>query len=68
MGMLLMEDPSIGRVIENINKYANQKEVAFSFYVLCMCAHAYAMRQRKVLDDNEWAGHEMSYQLETGTT
>ena len=21
-----------------------------------MCAHAYAMRQRKVLDDKEWAG------------
>ena len=21
-----------------------------------MCAHAYAMRQRKVLDDNEWSG------------
>ena len=21
-----------------------------------MCAHAFAMRQRKVLDDNEWAG------------
>ena len=38
MGMLLMEDPSIGRVIENINKYTNQKEVAFSFYVLWMCA------------------------------
>jgi hypothetical protein len=56
MGMLLMEDPSIGRVIENINKYTNQKEVAFSFYVLWMCAHAYAMHQRKVLDDNEWAG------------
>ena len=48
MGMLLMEDPSIGRVIENINKYTNQKEVAFSFYVLWMCAHAYAMRQRRV--------------------
>src|SRR2546428_7527147 len=52
----VVNDPSIGRVIENINKYTNQKEVAFSFYVLWMCAHAYATRQRKVLDDNEWAG------------
>jgi len=39
----------IGGVIENINKYTNQKEVAFSFYVFWMCAHAYAVRQRKVL-------------------
>jgi hypothetical protein len=25
-----MEDPSIGRVIENINKYTNQKDVSCS--------------------------------------
>jgi hypothetical protein len=25
-----MEDPSIGRVIENINKYTNQKEVSMT--------------------------------------
>ena len=30
--------------------------VAFSFYILWMCANAYAMRQRRVLDDNEKAG------------
>src|SRR6476661_1504235 len=28
----------------------------FSFYILWICSHAHAMRQRKVLDDNEWAG------------
>src|SRR5919108_2751361 len=56
MGMLLMEDPSMGRVVENIDKYTNQKEIAFSFYVLWACARAFAMRQRKVLDDNEWTG------------
>src|SRR5438445_5519574 len=55
MAMLAMEDPSIARVIDT-RDYANKKETAFSFYVLWMCAHAYAMRQRKVLDDNEWAG------------
>jgi hypothetical protein len=53
MAMLVMEDPSIVRVIET-RDYAKQKEVAFSFYILWMCAHAYAMRQRRVLDDNEW--------------
>jgi hypothetical protein len=55
MAMLAMEDPSIVRVIDTV-AYPNKKEVAFSFYILWMCAHAYAMRQRKVLDDNEWSG------------
>ncbi len=55
MAMLVMEDPSLGRVIET-RDYAKSKEVAFSFYILWMCSHAYAMRQRKVLDDNEWTG------------
>ena|SRR5436309_1508263 len=51
MAILAMQDPSIDKY-----EYTNKKEVAFSFYILCMCAHAYAMRQRRVLDDNEWAG------------
>ena len=55
MAMLAMEDPSIVRVVDK-HEYANKKEVAFSFYILRMCAHAFAMRQWKVLDDNEWAG------------
>ena len=54
MAMLIMEDPSITRVIDT-RDYA-QPETAFSYYILWICAHAYAMRQRKVLDDNEWAG------------
>ena len=33
MAMLVMEDPSLGRVIET-RDYAKQKEVAFSFYIL----------------------------------
>ena len=55
MAMLAMEDPSIVRVVD-IDEYTNKKEVAFAFYILWTCAHAFAMRQRKVLDDNEWAG------------
>src|SRR5581483_1434350 len=55
MAMLAMDDPSIIRVID-MHDYKNKKEVAFSFYILWTCAHAYAMRQRKVLDDNEWTG------------
>jgi hypothetical protein len=59
LAMLAMEDPSIIRVMDNRTStvdYPDKKEVAFSFYILWMCAHAYAMRQRKVLDDNEWSG------------
>src|SRR6266516_3967559 len=55
MAMLAMEDPSITSVIDT-RDYAHKRETAFSFYILWMCAHAYAMRQRRVLDDNEWAG------------
>ena len=55
MAMLAMEDPSIARVIDTTD-YANKRETVFSFYILWMCAHAYAMRQRRVLDDNEWSG------------
>ena len=58
-----MEDPTVAKVVSGIeahdypNSYGvSAKEMAFSFYVLWMCSHAFAMRQRKVLDDNEWAG------------
>lgn len=53
MVQLIMEDPSMQRVID---AHENPRELAFSFYVLWMCAHAYTTRQRKVLDDNEWSG------------
>src|SRR5947208_1889158 len=59
MAMLAMEDPSIIQVMDtrtHVQAYPNKREVAFAFYILWMCAHAYAMRQRRVLDDNEWAG------------
>ena len=46
MAMLIMEDPSIGRVIDT-HEYTNTREIGFSFYVLWMCAHAYAMRRRR---------------------
>jgi hypothetical protein len=48
------EDTSIQGVMDNEVKYS--REGAYSFYVLWICSHAYAMRKRNVLDDNEWAG------------
>jgi len=63
MTEIIMEDPSVAKVVSGIEaddypkSYGvSPKEMAFSFYVLWMCSHAFAMRQRKVLDDNEWAG------------
>jgi len=32
------------------------RELAYSFYILWICSHAYAMRQRNILSDNDWAG------------
>jgi len=54
MAMLAMQDPTITGVIDT-RDYSKKREVAFSFYILWMCAHAFARRQKKVLDDNEWA-------------
>lgn len=51
---LVLERPTILKVIDNQEK--PPEELAFSFYVLWVCAHAYAMRQRNVLSDNDWTG------------
>ena len=48
------EDTSIQGVMDNEVKYS--REGAYSFYILWICSHAYAMRKRNVLDDNEWIG------------
>ncbi len=49
-----IEDPSIRRVIDNEAEVS--QEGAYSFYILWICSHAYAMHKRNILDDNEWAG------------
>jgi hypothetical protein len=32
------------------------EELAFAYYILFICSHAYSMRQRKVLKEDEWTG------------
>jgi hypothetical protein len=49
-----MEDPSMQRVLDSEVKLS--REESYSFYILWICSHAYAMRKRNVLDDNEWIG------------
>jgi len=51
---IIVEKPSLQKVIYNLEKPSD--ELAFAYYVLFICSHAYAMRQRKVLNDDEWAG------------
>ncbi len=54
MAEIVLERPTIQKVIDNQKKPSD--ELAFSFYVLRVCAHAYGMRQRNVLDDSDWTG------------
>jgi hypothetical protein len=55
MTELAMENPPIQKVMDN-QAATSSLELAFPFYNLWTCSHLYAMVQRKVLDDNEWAG------------
>ena len=52
MAEIIIEKPSMQKVIYKLEK--PEEELAFAYYILFICSHAYAMRQRKVLDNNEW--------------
>jgi hypothetical protein len=67
MAEIIIEKPSMQKVIYRLENPA--EELAFAYYVLFICSHAYAMRQRKVLDDYEWTGwlHWMKNCFKYGT-
>jgi hypothetical protein len=67
MAEIIIEKPSMQKVIYRLEKPA--EELAFAYYVLFICSHTYAMRQRKVLDDYEWTGwlHWMKNCFKYGT-
>jgi hypothetical protein len=73
MAEIAMADPSIHKMIDAHSPIESHgvsaKEMAFSFYILWLCAHAHEMLQRKVLDHNEWAGwlHWMRNCFQRGT-
>ncbi len=50
----LLERPELARVINNVRPLT--PEDVYAFDVLNVFSHAYDMRERKVLDDNEWYG------------
>lgn len=52
---MLVHKPELIKVLDNDGS-GRTPEQAFAYYILFMCAHAFHMRQRKVLSDNEWAG------------
>jgi hypothetical protein len=54
MAEIIIEKPSMQNVIYKLEKPS--EELAFAYYVLFICSHVYAMRQRKVLNDDEWTG------------
>jgi len=51
---IIIEKPSMQNVIYKLEKPS--EELSFMYYVLFICSHAYAMHQRKVLNDHEWTG------------
>ena len=50
----LLERPELARVINNVQSLS--PEAVYAFDVLNVFSHAYDMRERKVLNDNEWYG------------
>jgi hypothetical protein len=54
MAEIIVEKPSMQKVIYKLEKPSD--ELAFAYYILFICSHAYAMRQRKVLNDDDWKG------------
>ncbi|HYA83833.1 MAG TPA: hypothetical protein VEH06_10355 [Candidatus Bathyarchaeia archaeon] len=50
----LLERPELARVINNVQSLS--PEGVYSFDVLNVFSHAHDMRERKILNDNEWHG------------
>jgi hypothetical protein len=47
--------PELIKVVSNVEAHWSS-EVAYAYHVLFMLAHVFHMRQRKILNDNEWVG------------
>ena len=50
-----VEQPELIKVISNVQSNFSP-DVAYAYHILFTFAHAFHMRQRKVLSDNEWTG------------
>jgi hypothetical protein len=52
---VLIEKPSMQKVVYNKSEKPAE-EIAFVYYILSVCSHAYAMRKGNVLNEEEWTG------------
>lgn len=55
LGEIFVEHPELVRTIYQTPE-AMGPEVPLAYFVVFFCAHAYHMRQRGILQDNEWTG------------
>ncbi len=49
---IIIEKPSLQKVMYKPEKPS--EELAFAYYILFISSHAYSMRQRRVLNEDEW--------------
>jgi hypothetical protein len=52
---MMVQKPELVKML-NKNETKGSPELVFAYYILYMCAHAFHMRKRNVLSDNEWEG------------
>ena len=52
---IAVEKPELIKIVSNVESDLTE-EIAFTYHLLHTFAHAYHMRQRKVVSDNEWTG------------
>jgi hypothetical protein len=54
MAEIIIEKPSMQKVIYRLEKPS--EELAFGYYILFISSHAFSMRKRNMLNDDEWTG------------
>jgi len=54
MAEIIIEKPSLQKVMYKLEMPS--EELAFAYYILFICSHAYSMHQRKVLNEDGWTG------------
>ena len=53
---LLIEKPEMISVVADPTSFGSKPEHVIAYMVAMVCAHAYHMRERKIISDNEWLG------------
>ena len=53
---MFLRNPKLVRLFDKRAESIGSEELGSAYYILYMAAHAFHMRQRKLLGDNEWEG------------